>query len=91
MAKKRKGKYQPLQSKKKKGRTIPALAVSRPATPPVAEETAAAPVAVEARTAIAQATAVAVKTPELAFELRRIGILAVVMLAALIILVIVLG
>ena len=92
MAKKRKGKYQPLHSKKKKSRQSPVSAVSRPATAFPVEETAAVISATEVEPAIAQpAMAVAAKNTELLVELRRIGILAAVMLSALIILVIVLG
>ena len=90
MSRKRKGKYQPLQSKKKKGSKSPATVVSRQETAPRVEEVMAAVSAVDAKPAAAQAPVV-VKAPEMLVELRRIGILATVMLATLIILVLVLG
>ena len=89
MSRKRKGKYQPLQSKKKKSRPSPLLAVSRQATAPRVEESVAAVSAVDVKPAAVQ-TPMAVKTPGMLVELQRIGILAAIMLVALIILVLVL-
>ena len=90
MSRKRKGKYQPLQSKRKKGRQRPEAIVSRQETAPRLEEAVAAISAVDVKPAATQA-AVVVKAPEMVAELRRIGILAVVVLATLIILALVLG
>jgi hypothetical protein len=90
MSRKRKGKYQPLQSKRKKGRQRPEAIVSRQETAPRLEEAVVAISAVDVKPAATQVAAV-VKAPEMVAELRRIGILAVVVLATLIILALVLG
>jgi len=92
MSRKRKGKYQPLQSKKKKSRQSPSLAVSRTSTVLPVEEAATDIGATGVEPVVVQPEmALAARNPELLVELRRIGILAAVMLSALIILVIVLG
>ena len=90
MSRKRKGKFQPLQSKKKKGSKSPAAIVSRQETPPRVEEAVVAVSAADVKPAAKQATAM-FQAPELVVELRRIGILAVIALVTLIILALVLG
>ena len=92
-SRKRKGKYQPLQSKRKKGRQSPPLAVSRQEkvqeTVSPVEDTAAI-VAIAKIEPTATPTSVVVKIPELIVELRRIGVLATVALVILIMLALVL-
>ena len=81
----RKGKYQ-LPSKKKKGRRSPPAIVSQKKAAPRVEVPVATVPEVAATSPRIPAPAV-VKNPELVVELRKIGILAGVMLAALVILV----
>ncbi len=85
-SKKRKGKFQP-HSKRKKGRRSHPVVVSQQQAAPRAEKAVAAMPEVAATS---PAPAV-VKNPELATELRRIGILAGIILTALIILALVLS
>ena len=90
MSRKRKGKYQPPQSKKKKGKQGPSLAVSRQQTAPGIEDVAAA-VSVASPEATAVQASAMVQAPELVAELRRVGVLALVMLSGLIVLALALG
>ena len=90
MSRKRKGKYQPLQNKRKKGKQSSSLAVSRQQTTPGIENAAAAVSMASPEATAVQAPAM-VQAPELVAELRRVGVLALVMLSALIVLVLVLG
>ncbi len=91
MSKKSKGRYQPLQSKRKKSRPIPQMAVPRPPVLSPPEETVDTVILADTGPSAAPVSAAMAKTPELVVELRRIGILAAVTLALLIILVFVLG
>ena len=85
----RKGKFRQ-QRKSKKGRRSPQVVVSGQEATPRAEEaiTSIPEAAVSSPAAEAQ---IITRNPELFFELRRIGILAAIMLAALILLAIFLG
>jgi hypothetical protein len=84
-SRRRKGRFQP-QVKRKKGRQSRPLAVSPAAAPPVEEAVSTVPEA-----AVVSPAPVVVKNPEVVAELKRIGILAGVMVVALIILALVLG
>ena len=89
MSRKRKGKYQPLQNKRKKGKQSPSLTVSRQQTARGIEDVAAVVTATSPE-AMAVQTPAMVQAPELVAELRRIGVLVLVMLAALVVLALVL-
>ena len=77
------------QSKKKKGRQNTSAVISRRETVARSNKPAAVPVEVTTASLATPSPAV-VKNPELVAELRRIGILAGIMLAALILLALVL-
>jgi len=90
MSRKHKNKYQPLQSKKKKGKQGLSLAVSQQQTVPGIKDVEAVESGLKLEAAVVRTPAM-VRTPEIIAELRRIGILALVILATLILLTLMLG